>query len=124
MSPGALPPPPPPPAPAPPPGAGGLGRALGWASFLSIYLGAWAAVAVVALLGPSLAMAWVLVIRGNTEPHTPSAAFPLWATALAAALPWPLVQRRALRYAALASLPLLLLPGWHLHHLVTLSDLP
>ena len=99
-------------------------RALGWASFLSIYVGAWAAVAVEILLGPSLAMMWVLVIRGNTEPRTPAADFPLWLTALAAALPWPLVQRRALRYAALASLPLLLLPAWHLHHLVTLSDVP
>ena len=120
MSPGVPPPPPSPPA----PGAGGLVRALGWASFLSIYVGAWAAVAVEILLGPSLAMMWVLVIRGNTEPRTPAADFPLWLTVLAAALPWPLVQRRALRYAALASLPLLLLPAWHLHHLVTLSDVP
>ena len=120
MSPGVPPPPPSPPA----PGAGGLVRALGWASFLSIYVGAWAAVAVEILLGPSLAMMWVLVIRGNTEPITPAADFPLWLTVLAAALPWPLVQRRALRYAALASLPLLLLPAWHLHHLVTLSDVP
>lgn len=99
-------------------------RALGWASFLSIYVGAWAGVAVSILLGPPLAMMWVMLIRGNTEPSTPVASFPLWWAVAAAVLPWPLVQRRALRYAALASLPLLLVPLWHLHHLVTLSDSP
>jgi hypothetical protein len=96
---------------------------LSFASFVSTYVAGWCAVAIAILLGPSLAMFWCM-LQGNTEPTTPTAEYPMWLTVVAAVLPVPLAYRREFRYALLASVPLLLVPGWYVHTLAELANRP
>lgn len=86
---------------------------LGASAFLSVYLGAWAAVVVAILLGPYLASG-VQMLGGNLQPRFPAADWPVLLTALCAAAPVPLAARQRWLWASLATLPLVGVVGWAL----------
>lgn len=94
------------------------------ASFLSLYVGAAAAVAVSATLGVPLGMYGQMWLAGNPEPSVPTSPYPWPATALLALLPLPLAAAGRWRYAALATVPLVVLPSWHLVRLYAEAGRP
>lgn len=99
--------------PAPTPRPPRLVQLLGLVAFLHLYAGGLATVAVVAGLGPPLAML-AQMMGGWTEPDTPALPFPWGVCAVACLLPLPLAWRRRWRYAALATVPMVVVPLGHL----------
>ena len=101
----------------------GFGRAMSVATMFSVYLSGWVAVAAVLWFGPELAML-LQVLGDNTEPHRATLPWPYGWTFVAGALPVPLAGTGHWRYAALSSLPLVLLPFVQLHRLYLLAGAP
>ena len=86
---------------------------LGFLSWLHLYVGALFAIGVVVGFGPSVAM-WLRILDDDTEPTRLERPFPWLLALVAAALPLPAVRGRSWKYASLATIPLVLVPIWHL----------
>jgi hypothetical protein len=74
-------------------------------------------------VGPYLAMG-AQMYAGNTEPLRPHVPWPMIPTFLGLMLPVPWLVRKQWGYAALATLPLALLPYWQLYRLYAAAGVP
>ena len=89
-------------------------------SFLTMYLGGWAAIAAGILVGPYLA-ALAQMETGNLEPHLVHVDWPVFATVCTTTLPVLPAARQQWSLASLATLPMLLLPGWEIYRMYRLA---
>lgn len=89
-------------------------------SFLTMYLGGWAAIAAGILVGPYLA-ALAQMETGNLEPQLVHIDWPVLATVGTTVLPVLPASRQKWSLASFATLPMLLLPGWEIYRMYQLA---
>lgn len=101
-----------------------IAQGLAALSFFSVWLGGLLGAAVVATVGPALAMGLQMYLSFNTEPVMPAVAFPWTFAGLWAVLPLPLAARRRWKLAALLAAPLWGLCLWQMRRLYDSAGAP
>ncbi len=101
-----------------------IAQGLAALSFFSVWLGGLLGAAVVATVGPALAMGMQMYLSFNTEPVMPTLAFPWPLAGLFGVLPLPLAARRSWKLAGLLAAPLWGLCLWQMRRLYDSAGAP